>query len=75
MAALCTELVKKRHAYTGEDVPWDVELPLGSKLWRCIRGGNSAVGTSASAAVARRQMRFLGLATVIFALWLLFSFI
>lgn len=75
MAALRTELVRKRHAYTGEDVPWDVDGVRGSSLWRCIRGGLPIVGTSARAAVIRRQERFLRFAVLVAAVWLLFFFL
>jgi len=75
MAAIRTELVKRRHAYTGEDVPWDVETEQGSALWRCIRGGLPVAGTSARAAVARRQRRFLRIAALLAALWLVLCFV
>ena len=75
MPNIRTELVKKRHAYTGEEVPWDVEARSGSTLWRCLRGGPPAAGTSIRAAVVRRQDRFLRMALVVVAVWLIFFFI
>ena len=74
MAAIRTELVKRRHAYTGEDVPWNVETGQGPALWRCLRGGQLAPGTSAWAAVARRQRRFLRFAALLAVLWLVLCF-
>jgi hypothetical protein len=75
MPNIHTELVKKRHPYTGEDVPWDVEAVPGSTLWRCLRGGPPAAGTSAQAAVVRRQERFLRFSLVVVAVWLLYFFL
>ncbi len=75
MPNIRTELVTKRHSYTSEEVPWNIEAPPGSALWRCLKGGLPAAGSSARAAIARRQMRFLRFSVVILVLWLLFAFL
>ena len=70
MAALRTELVKRRHAYTSEDVPWEI-LPgkSGVAISRCIHG-KGLHGTSAHVAAERRQNRFLRLAAILAIVWL-----
>ena len=39
MRTIATELVKPRHAYTSEDVPWQMDDDGGSALFRYLRGG------------------------------------
>lgn len=74
MAALRTELVKRRHSYTSEDVPWEiVSRRSGFVLSRCIHG-KGLHGTSAYAAVVRRQNRFLRLAAALAAVWMVLYF-
>ena len=86
MAAVRTSLVTKDHAWTGEDVPWyldteGVPAPDASEAervhWRLFHylsgGGLSACGSSSARALAyRRQGRFLVLAGVLAALWVIF---
>jgi hypothetical protein len=70
---IATELVKPRHAYTSEDVPWQMDDDGGSALFRYLRGGGvRAFGrTSVQAARERRQSRFLILFGVAAAAWFL----
>jgi hypothetical protein len=70
---VATELVKPRHAYTSEDVPWQIDDDGGSALFRYMRGGGvRAFGrTSAQAARAHRQSRFLAIFGVMSIVWLL----
>ncbi len=86
MSAVHTSLVTKDHAWTGEDVPWDLDTdvaptPEASEAervrWRLFRylsgGGLSACGSSsARALVIRRQGRFLVFAGVLAVLWIIF---
>lgn len=73
MRMISTELVKPRHAYTSEDVPWQIDDDGGSALFRYMRGGGvRAFGrTSAQAARARRQSRFLMMFGVVSLVWFL----
>ena len=79
MSAVRTSLVKRRHPYTGEDVPWDMDTEdVGtSTLFRLLRGGGvRAFGsTSAEAALSRRQTRFLWVSAAFAAVWMIFWFI
>jgi hypothetical protein len=88
MAALRTSLVKRRHAYTGVDIPWqiDVERPLldtpgacrsKRRLFHYLSGGGlRAFGRpSGHALMAYRQTRFLWAAAVLGVLWLTFLFV
>lgn len=86
MAALRTSLVRKNHAWTGADVPWRIDVDgapgvldsvEAKKRWRLFHylsgGGLSAFGTSSERIlVERRQTRFLRIACVIAALWIVF---
>ncbi len=88
MAALRTALVKRRHAYTGADIPWsmDVDAVEGAgpdasdqvkrRLFRYLSGGGMrAFGRpSGQELLARRQTRFLWLAAVLAVCWVVFSF-
>lgn len=73
MKTVATELVKPRHAYTAEDVPWQMDDDGGSALFRYLRGGGvRAFGrSSAEAARDRRQSRFLAVFAVFAVLWML----
>lgn len=88
MAALRTSLVRRRHAYTGVDIPWqiDVERPLldapdarhqKRRLFHYLSGGGlRAFGRpSGYALMAYRQTRFLWTAAVLGVLWLVFLFV
>jgi hypothetical protein len=86
MAALRTSLVKRKHAWTGADVPWYIdveEVPSvldsvdAKKNWRLFHylsgGGLSAFGTSSERIIVeRRQTRFLRIACALAVLWLVF---
>ena len=39
MSAIRTSLVKRRHAYTSVDIPWDMDEATESHLLRYLRGG------------------------------------
>ena len=80
MSAVRTSLVKRRHAYTGVDVPWSMDTPDESDvspLFRYLRGGGvRAFGsTSEEAALDRRQTKFLAAAGVLAALWVALWFL
>ena len=86
MSAVRTSLVTKDHAWTGEDVPWNLDTEgvpdtAASEServrWRLFHylsgGGLSACGFSSARAVAcRRQGRFLVFAGVLAVLWVIF---
>ena len=67
-----TELVRKEHAYTAVDIPWQMDVDGGSPLFRYLRGGGvRAFGrTSHEVACSRRQTRFLVIFGVLAAVWL-----
>jgi len=86
MAALRTTLVRRRHSWTGEELPWNIDvedesvaaLPSERRAgWRLFHylsgGGMRAVATSAvQEIVSRRQTRFLWLSAALFVVWLVF---
>lgn len=86
MSAVRTSLVTKDHAWTGADVPWnldtDVVPPVDAsetarKNWRLFHylsgGGISACGSSNERALMDlRQGRFLVFAGVLGVLWIIF---
>jgi len=88
MAALRTALVKRRHAYTGADIPWSMDVDADGEAgttdvdrakWRMFLylsgGGMRAFGRpSGQELLARRQTRFLWLAAVLAVCWIVFSF-
>ncbi len=77
MSAVRTSLVKRRHAYTSADIPWDMDESSDSQFLRYLRGGGiRAFATVSSQAVrSRRQTRFLYVAAALFALWVVFFFV
>ena len=77
MARICTSLVKRNHAYTGEDIPWDMDDSSMSPFLRYLRGGGiRAFGNPASVSVRiRRQNRFLCAMALLAVLWLVFFFV
>ncbi len=89
MAALRTELVKRRHAYTSTNIPWAMDVdafkdqgPAGANLirWRLFHylsgGGMRAFGRpSGRELLIRRQTRFLWLAGALAVCWIVFSFV
>ena len=91
MAAVRTSLVKRRHAWTGENLPWSIDVPddsvlalpaerrAGWRLFHYLSGGGIRsfpnYASTARALVARRQTRFLWGVAVLAALWLVFRFI
>ncbi|MBO5940858.1 MAG: hypothetical protein J6R18_06675 [Kiritimatiellae bacterium] len=70
---ISTELVADEHEYTSVDVPWEIDVDQGRKLFRYLRsGGVKAFGcTSQKAAQFRRQNRFLAIFAVMASIWLL----
>ena len=86
MAALRTSLVKRRHAWTGLDVPWAIDVADESVQslsaehrdgWRLFHylsgGGMKAFATSITRElVSRRQTRFLWVAAALACMWLVF---
>ena len=89
MAALRTELVKRRHAYTSMDIPWSMDVDAheadgadgaGLVRWRLFRylsgGGMRAFGrSSGQELLIRRQTRFLWLAGALAVCWIVFSIV
>jgi len=89
MAALRTSLVGRRHAWTGEDVPWRIDVEdesvaalsaahrAGWRLFHYLSGGGMrAFATSTLREIAsRRQTRFLRLTAVLVVLWLVFRYV
>lgn len=90
MSAIRTKLVTRNHAYTSEDVPWELDVvndPQGTERalgrspgWRMFHylsgGGLRAFGRSSAAAlVYRRQDRFWYFFGALVALWLVFLFV
>ena len=77
MSAVRTSLVKRRHAYTSEDIPWDMDESSDSQFLRYLRGGGIKVFATVNSQVirSRRQTRFLYVAMVLFALWVVFFFV
>jgi hypothetical protein len=89
MAALRTALVKRRHAYTGADIPWRMDADHPSEdlspdsrraRWRLFHylsgGGMRAFGRpSGREVLRRRQGRFLWVTSAVAALWTLFMFL
>ena len=86
MAAVRTSLVKRKHAWTGADVPWCLDTDnappadapeAARKHWRLFHllsgGGISACGSSSERALLdRRQGRFLVFAGALAVLWTIF---
>ena len=91
MAAVRTSLVRRRHAWTGEDLPWSIDvaddavqaLPAdrraGWRLFHYLSGGGIRTfphyTSTARALVSRRQTRFLWTLSLLAVLWLVFRFI
>lgn len=77
MSAVRTSLVRRRHAYTSVDIPWDMDESSESRFLRYLRGGGirAFATTSSLMARSRRQTRFLCVSAVLFALWLVFFFV
>ena len=77
MSAVRTSLVKRRHAYTSVDIPWDMDESSESKFLRYLRGGGirAFATTSSQMARSRRQNRFLCIAAALFTLWVVFFFV
>ena len=81
MAALRTELVKRRHAYTSMDAhEADGADGAGLVRWRLFRylsgGGMRAFGrSSGQELLIRRQTRFLWLAGALAVCWIVFSIV
>lgn len=89
MAAVRTSLVRRRHAWTGVDLPWSIDveddtvlaLPerhrAGWRLFHYLSGGGLKAFASSAARelVSRRQTRFLWTMTALAVLWLIFRYI
>lgn len=69
--AVRTSLVKRNHAYTSVDLPWEMDEEGDARLFRYLRGGGMrAFGTSSVQALrVRRQTRFLVFAGVALLVW------
>ena len=76
MSAVRTSLVRRRHAYTSVDIPWDMDESTDSQFLRYLRGGGlrTFATTCAQVVRSRRQTRFLYVAAALFALWAIFFF-
>ena len=77
MSAVRTSLVRRRHAYTSEDIPWDMDESADSQFLRYLRGGGIRAFATANSHVvrSRRQTRFLCVAAAMFAVWVVFFFV
>ena len=89
MAPLVPTLVRRRHAWTGIKAPWRIDvgdaalaaLPearkAGWRLFHYLSGGGmrAFAGSSARAATARRQTRFLWFMLGVGLVWLALRFI
>lgn len=89
MAPLKTTLVRRRHAWTGLDVPWNIDvgggevedLPekhrAGWRLFHYLSGGGlrAFVGSAAREVVSRRQTRFICITGVLCVFWLVFRYL
>ncbi len=77
MSAIRTNLVRRRHAYTSVDIPWDMDESSDPQFLRYLRGGGMRVFATSSARVlrSRRQTRFLCVAAALFTLWTLLFFL
>ena len=75
--AVRTSLVKRRHAYTSVDLPWEMDEDGDARLFRYLRGGGMrAFGTtSAQALRTRRQARFLVFAGAALLVWAVLFFV
>ncbi|MBR4653273.1 MAG: hypothetical protein IKO72_07925 [Kiritimatiellae bacterium] len=77
MPTIHAAIVKRRRAYTSEDLPWDMDESTDQPLWRYLRGGGirAFATTSARTKRSRRQTRFLYFSAAVFALWVVFFFV
>lgn len=77
MSAVRTSMVKRRHAYTSVDIPWDMDKASDSRFFRYLRGGGlRTFGTSSLRELrAYRQTRFLVFAAIVFVIWCVLFFV
>lgn len=89
MAPLKTTLVHRRHAWTGLDVPWRIDVGTGElealpeahragwRLFHYLSGGGlrAFAGTLAREVVSRRQTRFLWFTCALGVFWVVFRFL
>lgn len=89
MAPLSTSLVKRRHAWTGEKIPWRIDvgddalasLPeehrAGWRLFHYLSGGGirAFAGSAARDVVSRRQSRFLWFMLGVCAVWMILRYV
>lgn len=77
MSKVPTSMVKRRHAYTSVDMPWDIDEAGDSRFWRYLRGGGlKAFGTTSFKELrAYRQTRFLVVAGVMLVVWAMLFFV
>lgn len=89
MSPIRTTLVRKRHPWTGEDLPWNIDvedssvaaLPAdrraGWRLFHYLSGGGirAFAGSAMREIVSRRQTRFLWCVAALSVLWLVFRYI
>ena len=75
MGRISTEIVGDAHAYTRSDVPWSISTAKSArgKLIDYISGGGMRTfgRTVRQDEVRRRQLRFLAVAAVLAAVWVL----
>ena len=75
MGRVSTEIVEDAHAYTRSDVPWSISTAKSArgKLIDYISGGGMRTfgRTVRQDEVRRRQLRFLAVAAVLAAVWVL----
>ena len=75
MGKVPTEIVRDAHAYTRSDVPWEVPSKRSghARLIDFISGGGMRTfgRTVRQEEVRRRQLRFLVVSAVVFAIWFL----
>lgn len=76
MGRVPTEIVGDAHAYTRSDVPWAVPSQRSgcARLVDFISGGGMRTfgRTVRQDEVRRKQLRFLTVSAVVFAVWVLF---
>ena len=89
MAPLVTSLVRPRHAWTGADIPWQIDvgdeayaaLPVerraGWRLFHYLSGGGirAFAGSLAREVVSRRQTRFFWIMAAASLVWLALWFL
>lgn len=77
MSPLRIPFVRRRHAYTSKEIPWDLDTESSSPLYKYLRGGGiKGFGASCDREIlSRRQTRFFCVFAALFAIWLTLWFI